>query len=131
MLLAEAGADLVVADLDAGRAEEVAGATGAEIVSPERILEAGSDVLSPNARGVVLTKQSVPRLRCRVVAGSANGQLGSPGVGGLLESRGIRHVPEEIAGSGWILSLATELDPGGWTEEAARRRVTTIEGLVR
>jgi leucine dehydrogenase len=129
-LLAEAGADLVVADLDADRAAEVAAETGAEVVDPARILDVECDVFSPNARGAVLTTETVPRLRCRFVVGAANGQLGDAKAPAWLALHRIRHVPEEIAGSGWILSLATELAPAGWTEEAARTRVLEIESFV-
>ncbi|MHC4471867.1 MAG: Rossmann-fold NAD(P)-binding domain-containing protein [Planctomycetota bacterium] len=129
-LLAEAGADLVVADLDPDQAEEIAAGTGAEVVDPERILDVDCDVFSPNARGAALTTESVPRLRCRFVVGAANGQIGDAKAPAYLALHRIRHVPEEIAGSGWILNLATELDPGGWTEESARARVMEIERLV-
>ena len=103
--LAHAGSSLVLADLDRGKAEALADEIGAEVVAADEILEVECDVFSPNARGPVLTEATVPRLRCRHVIGAANGQLGDEKASSLLEARGIRHVPEELAGSGWILGL--------------------------
>jgi leucine dehydrogenase len=125
-LLLEAGAEVYAADLD----EEKARATGAVVVGPNEIYDVPADVFSPNARGPALTRETAPRLTSAFVAGAANGQLEDPAVGAFLIGRGIRYVPEEIAGSGWILSLAAELEPGGWTEEGAREKVLTIEGLA-
>jgi leucine dehydrogenase len=125
-LLAEAGAEVYAADLD--RAKAVA--TGAIVVEPDELFDVPCDVFSPNARGPAITRETAPRLNCAFVAGAANGQLESPSAGAFLIGRGIRYVPEEIAGSGWILSLAAELDPGGFSEEGARARVMTIEGLA-
>lgn len=125
-LLIDAGADVVVADLDPSKAAAV----GASVVAPEEILDAECDVFSPNARDAALTVADVDRLRCRFVAGCANGQISDDAAAARLAARGIRHVPEEIAGSGWILNLAAELEPGGWTEERATGKVMTIEALA-
>lgn len=126
-LLLEAGADVIVADRVRAKAE----ATGARVVDPEEILGVPCDVLSPNARGALLTPHRVPLLRCRFVAGGANGQLAAPSVADLLGKRGIGLVPEEVAGSGWILNMAAELHEGGYDEERAAKLVDTIEELAR
>jgi leucine dehydrogenase len=125
-LLTDAGAEVVVADLDSAKAA----ATGARTVPPSGILDVDCDVFSPNARDAALSTADVDRLRCRFVAGSANGQVADEAAARRLVERGIRHVPEEIAGSGWILNLAAELEPGGWSEAAATAKVTEIERLA-
>jgi len=51
-------------------------------------------VFSPCAIGGVLTEESIPKLRCRVVAGSANNQLGSPEDAERLRVAGILYAPD-------------------------------------
>ncbi len=125
--LAAAGAKLFVADIDPEKAKSVAEATGATVLDPDEIIKTECDVLSPNARGAVFTDETIPELRCRYVAGAANGQLGKIRHAEMLRDRGIVAVPEEVAGAGWLLNLATELVPGGYREELARVRVVRIE----
>ena len=70
-LLAEAGATVLVSDID----EERARATGGEPVAVEEALTTECDVYAPCALGATLNAESIPSLRCRVVAGGANNQL--------------------------------------------------------
>ena len=71
-LLLDAGATVLVSDVD----EERARATGGTVVPAEAALETDCDVYAPCALGATLNADSIPRLRCRVVAGAANNQLG-------------------------------------------------------
>jgi len=125
-LLTDAGAEVYAADLDHAKAE----ATGAAVVDPDDLFDVPCDVFSPNARGPAITRGTAPRLNCAFVAGAANGQLGDSSAGAFLIGRGIRYVPEEIAGSGWILALAAELEPGGFSEAGAKALIMRIEGLA-
>ena len=76
--LADAGATVLVADLDAARAQAVASRAGGRTVAPELVAETECDVFSPCAVGGVLDSETVARLGCRIVAGSANNQLSLP-----------------------------------------------------
>ena len=80
---ARAGAKLVLADIDEGK-RRLADQLGARWTTPERALEADVDVLAPCALGGVLDEETVPRLRCRVIAGAANNQLADDRVADLL-----------------------------------------------
>ena len=59
-LLAEAGAGLVVSDIDAERARAVADRTGADIVDPEDAFDTPCDLFSPCATGAVLNAVRSP-----------------------------------------------------------------------
>jgi len=126
--LRAAGADLVVADLDAQRLAAVAAATGAEVASPDEILGVRCDILAPCALGGVLARDRLEQLRCRVVCGAANNQLGSPGVAAALADRGVLYVPDFAANAGGILSGARDLL--GWTPEQVAGRIDAIAGTV-
>ena len=83
-LLLEAGATVLVSDVDDARARE----TGATVVAPDDALSTECDVYAPCALGATLTAASIPRLRCRVVAGAANNQLETPADGDRLREAG-------------------------------------------
>jgi leucine dehydrogenase len=75
-------------------------------VGPEAILETECDVLSPCATGGVLNAETIPALRCRVIAGAANNQLGEPGDADRLAGRGIVYAPDYVVNAGGIIHLA-------------------------
>jgi leucine dehydrogenase len=125
---AQAGATLTVADVDVGK-RAVAEALGARWTTPERALEADVDVLVPCALGGILDDDSVPRLRCRVVAGAANNQLADDRVAELLAERGILWAPDFVANAGGLINIAVERD--GYDPGLARRRVRGIADTLR
>ena len=73
-LLMDAEATVLVSDID----EERARGTGGVVVAPDAALETECDVYAPCALGATLNADSIPRLRCRIVAGAANNQLATP-----------------------------------------------------
>ncbi len=124
---ARAGATVVLSDIDPekrGLAEEL----GAAWCDPGEALEAEVDVLAPCALGGVLNHDTVPRLRCRIVAGAANNQLASESVADLLVARGILWAPDFVANAGGVINIAEELDV--YDARAAHRRVRRIGGIL-
>jgi leucine dehydrogenase len=124
---ARGGARLVVSDIDPGK-RRLAEELRADWVSPKRALEAEVDVLAPCALGGVLDHETVPRLRCRIVAGAANNQLAAESVAELLSARGVLWAPDFVANAGGIINIAEELDV--YDAAAARRRVRRIGEIV-
>ncbi len=104
-LLAGAGARLLVADPDDGRLTAAKERYGAEPVPPEAVYDTECDVFAPCAIGEVLTRDTVPRLRCRIVAGSANSQLAEPADARRLHERDILYAPDYIVNGGGALAF--------------------------
>jgi leucine dehydrogenase len=129
-LLAEGGARLVVADIDARR-RAVAEELGATWSDPESALGADVDVLAPCALGGVLGEDTVPLLRCRAIAGAANNQLTAEPVGELLAERGVLWVPDFVANAGGIINISVELEPEGYAPDRAEARVRAVGDTVR
>ncbi len=124
---ARAGARLVVADVDQSKrrtAEELS----ARWTTPARALQAKVDVLVPCALGGFLDHDSVPRLRCQIIAGAANNQLADEHVATLLAQRGILWAPDFVANAGGLINIAEEL--GGYRPAHARVRVGQIGGIM-
>ena len=124
---ARAGAALVVSDIDPHK-RRLAGELEAEWAEPEQALELEVDVMAPCALGGVLDHNTVPRLRCAIVAGAANNQLASEGVADLLAKRDILWAPDFVANAGGIINIAEELN--GYDAGAARRRVRGIGEIL-
>jgi leucine dehydrogenase len=129
-LLAEAGAELVLADIDERR-RALADRLGAEWMAPSAALVADVDILAPCALGGVLDDFTVPQLRARAIAGAANNQLAHEAVGELLAARGILWVPDFVANAGGVVNIAVELEPSGYDTGRAETRVRAIADTVR
>jgi leucine dehydrogenase len=102
------GAKLSIADVDQAKAQKLADATNAKVVSTDEILGLEADVVSPNALGAILTEQSIAALRTPIVAGGANNQLATPGDGRRLHARGILYAPDYVINAGGIINVCTE-----------------------
>lgn len=103
--LAEAGATLLVADVDEGRARRVARELEGSVVAPDRVVETPCDVYAPCAVGATLSSDSIPRLACAVVAGAANNQLREPSDALRLHERGILYAPDFVINAGGAMAF--------------------------
>lgn len=117
------GARMTVTDVDQGK-RATADRLGARWTTPEKALEADVDVVAPCALGGILNDETVPRLRCRVVAGAANNQLADEGIADLLARREILWAPDFVANAGGVINIAEELED--YDAATARRRVRAI-----
>ena len=116
--LVDEGAELIVTDTYAAaldRAREL----GASVVEPDAIYDTPCDIFSPCALGGVLNGDTIPRLRCAIVAGGANNQLLAEADGDRLHQRGILYAPDFVINAGGIINVAHEMD-GIYRPERAR-----------
>lgn len=119
------GADLTVTDVmpeNVKRAKEAF--PGIQVVAPEAIYDVDCDIFSPNALGGVLSDESIPRLRCRIVAGAANNQLLEPRHGEELRQRGILYAPDYVINAGGLIQVADELH--GFNRDRVFRKASAI-----
>jgi leucine dehydrogenase len=123
--VAAAGATVLVADLDAERAQAVASRVGGTAIPAEELLQHETDVYVPCAVGGVLSTETVPRLRCRIVAGSANNQLADAEAAELLRARGILYAPDYVINGGGAIALVG-LEQLGWS---TRELDAALEGI--
>ena len=121
MLVAE-GAELLVADLDAGKVRLAVDDLGAQPVAPEAVFEAPCDIFAPCGLGGVLAPASIAQLRCAAVAGAANNQLINLEASDLLDARGILYAPDYVINAGGLLHVALTHQGVAAGEIAARVR---------
>jgi leucine dehydrogenase len=72
---------------------------------------------------------SIPNLRCRIIAGSANNVLLEARHGEALAGRGILYAPDYVINAGGLINVADELE--GYNERRATKRVMRIEERIR
>lgn len=123
-----AGARLVMTDVDESK-RHLADQLGARWVSSRSALEADVDVMVPCALGGIFDEDSVPRLRCRIIAGAANNQLAAEEIADLLMERDVLWAPDFVVNAGGLINIAVEL--AGYDAAIARRRVRGIADTLR
>jgi len=123
-MLHEAGVKLIVSDVNGENLSRVVDEFAAEAVQPNEIYSVHADVFAPCALGGVINDETIPRLKVKIVAGSANNQLLDERHGAMLRERNILYAPDYVANVGGVLNGCTELL--GWNSDQA---LSKIEGI--
>ncbi len=123
--LAEAGARVLVSDIDPRRVDALAERIGAEVIPPAEAIDVECDVHAPCALGGTLNAETIPRLRCRIVAGSANNTLGESEDAVRLQETGILYAPDFVINAGGVL-YAWGTESLHWDRETVEARLAGI-----
>ncbi|MET4562418.1 Leu/Phe/Val dehydrogenase [Lysinibacillus parviboronicapiens] len=118
------GAKLVVTDINQAAIDRVVNDFGAVAVAPEEIYSQDVDIFSPCALGAILNDDTIPQLKAKVIAGSANNQLQDSRHGDYLHELGIAYAPDYVINAGGVINVADELY--GYNRERAMKRVDGI-----
>jgi leucine dehydrogenase len=127
--LHEAGATLVVTDIDAERVKRVVTEFNARAVGSDEIYGVKADVFAPCALGAIINDKTIPQLRVEIVAGAANNQLLEERHGIELDSRDIMYAPDYVANAGGVINVYSEL--AGWTSARSFRKADEIYDTIR
>ena len=126
--LHEAGAKLIVSDIDAAKAAKVSRMTGAEIVEGDAIFSADADIFSPCALGGIINDTTIPMLKAYIVAGGANNQLLEERHGDELQRLGILYAPDYVANAGGVINVFGEV--AGWDAQHALDKAADIYDTI-
>jgi len=127
-LLQKDGAKITITDIYKKRAEQVAREFGARYVEPDDIYSVKCDIFSPCALGGILDDKTVRKLKCVIVAGSANNQLKANRHGDSLQKRGILYAPDYVINAGGLINVAEELR--GYERARALHKAARIYNAV-
>jgi leucine dehydrogenase len=127
--LYEEGARLIVTDINKEAINRVANEYKANVVDPDEIYGVDCDIFSPCALGAVLNDVTIPRLKAKVIAGSANNQLKDIQHGDLLHEIGILYAPDYVINAGGVINVADELY--GYNRERAMKKVELIYDNIK
>lgn len=122
--LIEEGAGVIGSDPSAEAVEAARASLAVAIVDPDEIYDVECDVWSPCAVGEILNDETIPRLKCRIVAGPANNQLEKPGQAAMLSQRGILYAPDFVLNAGALIAVTEEI--AGFSFDRAIRRAEDI-----
>jgi leucine dehydrogenase len=127
--LHEAGARLVISDVNEQSLARARADFGAEVVEPEQILFQEADVLAPCALGAILDERSIPDIKASVIGGAANNQLATEADGKRLFERHILYAPDYVINGGGITSVSLEY-MGDKTEADVHAQIALIPGRL-
>ncbi len=126
--LHEAGAKLIVSDIDPARAQRVAAETGATVVAGDEIYSAKADIFAPCALGGIINDDTLPVFKFEIISGGANNQLLEERHGDKLEEMGMQYAPDYVANAGGVINVFGEV--AGWDSERALRKADDIYDTV-
>lgn len=126
--LHEAGAKLIVSDIDPERTARVAKETGATIVQGDEIYSAKADIFAPCALGGIINDDTLPKFRVEIISGGANNQLLEERHGDKLEEMGMQYAPDYVANAGGVINVFGEV--AGWDAEHALRKADEIYDTI-
>ncbi|MCZ8534857.1 branched-chain amino acid dehydrogenase [Psychrobacillus psychrodurans] len=118
------GAKLIVADINQASVDRAVNAFGAVQVDVNDIYSQDADIFAPCALGAIINDNTIPQLKAKVIAGSANNQLRDTTHGDIIHEMGIVYAPDYVINSGGVINVADELY--GYNAERAMKRVATI-----
>jgi len=126
--LHEAGAKLIVSDIDSAKVAKVSKATSARIVEGDAIFSVDADIFSPCALGGIINDKTIPKLKVQIVAGGANNQLLEERHGDELQRRGILYAPDYVANAGGVINVYGEV--AGWDAQRALDKADDIYDTI-
>ncbi len=126
--LHEAGAKLVVTDIDQERVKHVATEFGARAVAPDDIYGVQADIFAPCALGGIINDKTIPLLKVEIVCGAANNVLLEERHGDMLVQKQILYTPDYVANAGGVINVYSEL--AGWSSARAFRKADEIYDTV-
>ena len=121
-------AALVVTDVFDGALDR-ARDLGLKVVKPDDIYGIDCDIFAPCALGGVINPETIPQLKCKVIAGGANNQLMSESDGEALHRMGIMYGPDYILNSGGIVNVESEIS-GIYNADRAREKTERVYEIM-
>jgi leucine dehydrogenase len=126
-----AGAVLTITDIHKEHVERAVREFGATAVGLDEIYAAEGDVFAPCALGAILNDDTIPKLKVKIIAGSANNQLAKNGVHGEeLRKRGILYCPDYVINAGGIINVANEVHGRVVKPAEGMKKVEELYGVL-
>src|ERR1035437_2764888 len=124
-LLAKENAKIIISDINEEQLKHVATKYGAEVVSLDGIYDVNMDIYAPCALGASVNTDTLNRLKCSIIAGSANNQLADETIHGMMVmEKGIIYAPDFLINAGGLINVYSELE--GYNREKAMEATRKI-----
>ncbi len=97
-----------------------------QVIPREDFYTYDMDIYAPCALGATLNTETIPLLKCKIIAGAANNQLADEALHGQqLFDRDIVYAPDILINAGGVMNVYEELY-GPYNKNKAQQRVETI-----
>jgi leucine dehydrogenase len=124
------GAEIYVTDIKEEKIKRLLSTIKAFVVKPEEIYDVNADIFAPCAMGGIINDNTIPRLKCQVVAGGANNQLEDEEKHGhTLMEKGILYAPDYVINAGGLINVANELE--GYRQDRAMKQAEGIYDVLK
>jgi len=124
------GAIVIATDIDKENIKKVVSEyPSVKIVAPDDIYDISCDVYVPCALGGVVNDDTLPRLKCAIIAGSANNVLADEERHAMvLKEKNILYAPDFVISAGGLINVANELE--GYNRKQALNQAAGIYDIV-
>tara|TARA_B100000768_G_scaffold177569_1_gene191957 strand:- start:507 stop:1595 length:1089 start_codon:yes stop_codon:yes gene_type:complete len=123
--LTEEGAKVIINDINEDNIKRVCELYNPEVIYGDSLYEASMDIYSPCALGATLNDDTIPKLKCEIIAGAANNQLDDEiKHAEILKDLGILYAPDFLINAGGLINVYSELN--GYNRQEALAQTTKI-----
>lgn len=124
-MLVQEGAHVIGTDIREETMREARERLGITTVIGDEIYSLNADIFAPCALGAIINDETLPKLKCKIIAGAANNQLEDIDRHSIaLDELGIVYAVDYVINAGGLINVASELT--GYDEEAARAKTANI-----
>ena len=128
--LVKAGAKVTIADIELENVRKTVADFSVHAVAPEEIYDQDCDVFAPCALGAIINEETIPRLKCKLVAGASNNQLRDEQADATrLSDKNILYAPDFVINAGGLMNVAKELE--GYNQERALKQAEGIYVIMK
>ncbi len=129
-LLRSENAKVYVSDIDEERLVKVAKLYGAEAVNNNNLFDLEFDIYAPCGLGATVNEETINRMKCAIIAGSANNQLADEKTHGqLLLDKGILYAPDYLINAGGLINCYSEI--AGYSKKKTMQLAENIYEATR
>lgn len=129
-LLRDEHAQVYVSDINEDRVRQVAKKYGAQAISNNSIFDLEFDIYAPCALGATVNSETIPKMKCSIIAGSANNQLADEELHGqMLLEQGILYAPDYLINAGGMINCYSELS--GYSKKRTLQLAENIYSATR
>ena len=131
--LRKEGAEVFVADIHADTVSRIVETYGAKGIELDDVYGLDMDIYAPCALGGTINDSTLLELKCSIVAGAANNQLGIEDVHGqALLDKGILYAPDFAINAGGVINCFSEVEglSSEWAMEKSEEIYNTIYNIV-
>ncbi len=122
--LIEEGAEVIITDINQNNINHITSEFNVTVVGPNEIYGVECDIYAPCALGASVNDDTIPQLKCKIIAGSANNVLKEERHATVLEEKGILYAPDYVINAGGVINVYQEIL--GYDESEALNKTRKI-----